>query len=95
MVAAQEEMLGAPHPDLARSLGFLRRVLADRGRWDEGLQAHDRALLLARTALAPDHAIRREVVEGYQAYYRARGLAAEAERLRQEEEGVAVPGQRR
>lgn len=94
-VAAQAETLGEPNPDLTRSLGFLGRVLTDQSRWEEAGAVHERALLLARTALAPLHPIRWEVVAGIMDYYRARGRPEDAERVRREEAGVAVPGGRR
>ena len=91
-VAAQATTLGEPHPDLTRSLGFLGRVLADGGRWDEAHETHERGLLFARTALAADHPIRSEVVDGLMVYYRARGRPQDAERIRREAAGVATPG---
>ncbi len=88
--AVQRRVLGEPHPELTRTLGLIASADAAQGKWREADSLFTHALSLARATLSASDAVRREVVAEFEAYYRARGEPAAAQRLAAEEAGAAA-----
>jgi serine/threonine-protein kinase len=75
--------------DAARTMGYLARLLTLRGAFAEAEDLYRPALEIARTHLPITHPRRREIVTGLIDLYHAWNRAADAERLRREEQEEA------
>jgi tetratricopeptide (TPR) repeat protein len=89
VVARQAQVLGERNAELARSLSFLATSQTKRNDLTNALPVHIKALQMARFTMATWDAARVEIVGALMAHHRASGRPELAERLQQEEAGVA------